>query len=215
MTESIVSKAVKAVKPSRVAGRRKSLTIPDKAAAVALWREGSMTLEDLSKKFKRRPETLSRMFKRMGVEKGSAVAEAVKKIVVAADERIMTDTQETLKKIMAVKSSYGAMSTGVAQLAWATLRRTHEAKLDIGTLKDVMAVLKMAGEIIGNSRKEMFAVLNVDKHDEIENYDELPELVVRELTGAEVVQLQLQPDEMALDSDSGGGMMPDLDLEGS
>jgi hypothetical protein len=107
------------------------------------------------------------------------------------------------------------MANGLAKLAWQELVRARNEKIDIAQLKDVMVTLKLAGDVIGNSRKELFAVLNVEKHDQVEDFDELPELTVRELTGGEITQLQNQTvdDEMGFDSDAGEDMLPDDDVE--
>lgn len=82
MTEADKKKAKKPV-------TYRQLTIAQKAEAAALWRTGSVTLEDLGKKFKKTPETLSRLFTRMGIEKGSGAAEAVKKIMATVESRTL------------------------------------------------------------------------------------------------------------------------------
>lgn len=194
--------------------RARNLTVAQKAEAVALWRSGTVTLEDLSKKFKKRPEAFSRLFKRMGIERGEAAAEAVKKIAEKVEAKTLSSVEETLKKINEAKSEYQLMSHGLAKLAWNELVRARQAKLDIASLKDVMATLKLAGEVIGNSRKEIFTILNVEKHEEKGELDELPELTVRELTPDEVntMRSRNEEDDMGAgfdESDLGGEMMED------
>lgn len=193
----------------------RQLTVSQKAEAVALWRAGSTTLEELGKKFKKHPETLSRLFKRMEIVKGSAAAEAVKKIIETAEARTLTDTEETMRKIAATRDEHFKMSRGLAGLAWAELVRARQAGTDIAQLKDLMMTLKLAGDVIGNARKELFDVLDVERYAKEESFADLPELTVRELTGAEMLQLQTQPfdDEMGeLEGTAGEDMMPS-DLE--
>lgn len=74
----------------------RQLTVAQKAEAVALWRTGSVTLEELGKKYKKHPETLSRLFTRMGIEKGSGAAEAVRKVMATVEARTLSDTEETV-----------------------------------------------------------------------------------------------------------------------
>ena len=93
--------------------------------------------------------------------------------------------------------------------------RARQANLDLGSLKDVMTTLKLAGDVIGGARKELFEILNVEKHEKTESFDELPELVVRELTGNEIGQLQLAAEEdLELENDVGAEMLPDDGKEG-
>lgn len=194
----------------------KNLSVPQKAEAAALWRNGSMTLEELGKKFKKRPEAMSRMFKKMGVVRGAAVEEAIKKIADAAEVRMLSDLEETMKKIAQVKNEHFRMSGLLAKIAFSEIQRARTEKIDIAKLKDVMMTLKLAGDVIGNSRKELFAVLNVERFDEEVDPDDLPELTVRELTGGEISQLRntVEDDEMGISSDSGEDMMPEDAEEG-
>lgn len=195
----------------RTAGS-KSLTTAQKAEAAALWRSGSVTLEDLAKKFKKRPETFSRLFSRMSIEKGSGVAAAMKKAEDAIATRALTDVEETLKRIATVRDSHFRMSQALAIMAFKDIQQAKAGALDVGKLKDVMAVYKMASDVIGNSRKELFAVLDVEKHEKDKELDELPELTVRELTQSEVNQLTDAPID-DLDGESLGAGMLDLDDE--
>ncbi len=206
-------------KPAKPAPDMRKLTTSQKAEAAALWRTGTVTLEDLGRKFKKRPEAFSRLFKRMGVEKGSSevIAERAKKIAEAAEARVVTSVEESIRKIHAMREDHYKYSSGLAKLAWSELVRARQAGIDIGGLKDVMATLKMAGDVFGNARKELFEVLNVEKHEKTDELDDLPELTVRELTTSEIGQLQMQgspDDDMGIDSDPGADMMPDDVVEG-
>lgn len=188
---------------------KKSLTVPQKAEAAALWRAGAITLDGLSKKFKMRPETFSRLFARMGIEKGSGETAAIKKVEEAMSARTLSDVEETIKRISQVKESHYKMSRGLAMMAFDDLRRAREAEVDVGKLKDKMAVYKMVTEIIGNSRKELFEILSVEKHERDGELDDLPELTVRELTQGEVSMMS-EAEEDTMDTDLGSDML-DLD----
>jgi len=208
----MIEEKKKAKKPATI----RQLTVSQKAEAVALWRAGSVTLDELGKKYKKHPETLSRLFKRMGIEKGSGAAEAVKKIVATAEARTLSDTEETMRKIAATRHEHFTMSGTLAKIAWAEILRARQAGVDLASLKDLMVTLKLAGDVMGNSRKELWAVLDVEKYSKEQSYDELPELTVRELTNDEIFLLQATPnvDEMGLDAGSGADMMPDDLSEG-
>lgn len=202
-------------KGGRKVGAR-SLTVAQKAEAVALWKAGTVTLDDLAKKFKKRPETFSRLFKRMGVEKGSAEKEAMRRAEAAAAARVASDVEETLKRIAQVKDTHFQMSRNLAAFAMRDIVQARAAGVDVGTLKDVMAVYKMAADVVGNSRKELFEILNVAKHEATIDDDDLPDLTVRELSQSEVDALRDAPtgeDELGGDGFDeealGGSMMGD------
>lgn len=195
----------------------RQLTISERAEAAALYRAGTVTLEDLAKKFKKTPETMSRLFKRMGVVKGEASAAAAKKVTEAVEAKVLNDTEETLRQISAMRREHVTYSNGLARIAWREISRAVTAGTDIAQLKDLMLTLKVAGEVMGNSRKELYTVLNVEKYERESSLDELPELTVRELTQDEIGQLQSQSiDGDTLDFDeAGGGMMPEDNPEGA
>lgn len=194
-------------KGGRVAGS-KSLLPKEKAEAVALWRSGKVTLEDLATKFKKRPETFSRLFKKMGVKKGEAIADAAREMEKAAVVAAISDTEETLRRIKLARDEHFKMSTGLAKMAWAQVVRAHQAEIPLAKIKDDLAALKIASDVIGNSRKELFEILNVEKHDKVVDEDDLPELTVRELTNDEIDQLRATPEDDGLDTD-----VTDLDLD--
>ena len=68
------------------------------------------------------------------------------------------------------------MSSALAKIAFAEITRARTAGLKIDSLKDTMMTLKLAGEIVGNARKELYALLRVEEHEKEKELDDLPEL---------------------------------------
>ena len=102
------------------------------------------------------------------------------------------------------------MSQALAVMAFRELQQAKAAGLDVGTLKDAMAVYKLASDVVGNSRKELWSVLNVEKHEASGDMDDLPELTVRELSQSEIDELRATPDDDGMDA---GATMIDLEDE--
>jgi hypothetical protein len=179
------------------------LTPSQKAEAAALWRAGSVTLDDLAKRFNKRPETFSRLFKRMNIKKGEAALEVARRAAEVVEQQLTNSVEEHARKIAKVRDEHERMSSGIAKLAWTEIVRARQANLDIGKLKDTMTVLKLASDIVGQARKEMWAILNVEEADKSREMEDLPELLVRELTPDEATQLaaQSQEDELGGDLD--------------
>ena len=176
-------------RPARPKINRK-LTPEQRAEAAALWRAGSVTLDDLSKKYGKRPENFSRLFRAMGIVKGSAVAETEKRVADELAGRVATAVAKELERISVVKDQHFAMSSALAKIAFSEITRARQAGLKLDSLKDTMMTLKLAGEVIGTSRKELYALLRVEDHDKEQELDELPELQVRELSNDQILQMQ-------------------------
>ncbi|QFZ84613.1 hypothetical protein GFK26_18470 [Variovorax paradoxus] len=176
-------------RPARPKINRK-LTPEQRAEAAALWRAGSVTLDDLSKKFGKRPENFSRMFRNMGIVKGSAVAETEKKMAEEVAARAASNVSRELERIATMKDQHFQMSSSLAKIAFAEITRARQAGLKLESLKDTMLTLKLAGEIIGNSRKEQYALLRVEEHDKDTELEDLPELQVRELSQEQILEMQ-------------------------
>ena len=168
----------------------RKLTIEQRAEAAALWRAGSVTLGDLSKKYGKRPETFSRMFKLMGLVKGSAAVETAKKLAAALAAASVSSVSVEVSRIAAMKDEHFKFSSFLAKTAMGEIFRARTAGLDLAGLRETMLTLKLAGEVVSNSRKELYALLRVEEHDLQAEIEDLPELSVAELTPEQVAQMQ-------------------------
>jgi hypothetical protein len=183
------------------------LTPSQKAEAAAMWMAGDHTIAAIAKKYGKRPESIGRIFKAMGVTKGSAKEDLTAKATALIEAKMLGSVEEHARRIMATREQHFKMSDGLAKLAWTELVRARQAGLDLGGLKDVMQTLKLAGEVIGQARKELWSVLGVEEHDKDKELESLPELMVRELTQAEVGELHMAQEE----DEMGAEMAADLD----
>jgi hypothetical protein len=179
-------------------GRKKgsrSLTPAEKAAAAAAWRAGEVTLAQLSEKYKKRPETFSRLFGKMGIKKGEAAEEVGRKVTAQIEARAVTDVEQTLQQIAETKKTFVGMHNALARLAFTEIKKAVEAKVPLSQLRLAMQTLQSASAVISKSREEIYTLLQIEKHDDNLGDDDLPELLVRELTAGEVKQLAEQDDE--------------------
>ena len=208
---NIVTEGAKLGRPKGTTGGRpigttglRKLTVGQKAEIAALYSSGTASLVDLAKKYDKDVGTISRVIKAMGVVRGSSVKETTKKIAEQIEQRALTDLEVIMQKIVKAKEEYYLMNNALAKMVWNEIKAEKgKENADLGRLKDAMSTLKIASDLIGNSRKEIFSILNVERFDEDRSHDELPELTVRELTGNEIKLLQNQSEEDEL----GGSMM--------
>lgn len=185
------------------------LTSSQKGEAIALWKSGTVTLEDLSVRFNKRKETMSKMLKAAGAVKGSDAADIAAKAAAVVETRLLGDVEVHMQRIAAAKEQHFKMTDGLAKLAWSEIVRARQSGLDIAGLKDLMQTLKLAGDVIGGARKELWVVLGIEEFDNSKELEDLPELTVRELTQGEVVELASQADI----DEMGGEMVPDMPAE--
>lgn len=182
------------------------LTPAQRAEVITLWQAGDTTLADLVKRYKKAPGTFSSLFTKHGIKKGSAAAELAAKATAVLETRMLEDVEQHANRIAQSREQHYKMTDGLAKLAWSELVRARQAGLDIAGLKDLMQTLKLAGDVIGGARKELWTILGVDEHMKSKEINDLPELTVRELTTDEIVQLA---DAEEID-EMGGSMVPDL-----
>lgn len=173
-------------------GRKKgsrSLTPQEKAEAIALWRVGEVTLEELAKKFKKRPETFSRLFKAAGVKKGELSEAHQQQVAQAVETRLLNDAEELANRIAKSKDEHYRMSKGLATLVWSEIVECRKAKKPLSSIKETMQTLNLAANTLGKVRDEIWSILQIERHDERSEDEDLPELTIRELTEEEVTQM--------------------------
>jgi transposase-like protein len=183
----------------------RKLTPAQKAEAVALWRTGEVTLEDLASRFGKRRETFSRLFTEMGIKKGEAALEHQEKVAAEVEAKILTDANEMALKIARVKDEHFRMADALGKLVWQEIVIAKREKLPIHTLRGTMHTLQMASSTLANVRSELYKILQVEKFDEAEEDNDLPELQVTELSQEDIVELQKEG--------KAGAELDELDVE--
>lgn len=213
MSEKVAPEAKKS--KAKVKSVRK-LTVAEKAEIAALYRTGSFSLDALALKFKKSKVTIAKVIKDMGIKKGDAAEAAAKKLAETIEHRVLTDAEETMRRIAKVRQEHYGMASALAHMAFKKVLNAERTGVDIASLKDVMITLKLAGDVVGNARKELFDILDVERYANQEDMTDLPELMVRELMPEEITQLQHQADEFELeDQGLGAEMLSEDPAEGA
>ena len=179
------------------------------AEAEALWEVGEVTLDDLAKKFSRDRTVFTRYFKKHGIVKGSKAAarkEEVKEAVAAAG---IDEATVLANRIRETKEDHYKMSTALAKLAWAEVLTAKKDSKPFSSIKDNLKALDNAMNVLTKARMERYAVLGLDKDDYVDE-DGLPELVISELTAAQIEELRNR-DEEGLEA--GTAVIPDASQE--
>lgn len=175
------------------------------AEAEALWEVGEVTLDDLAKRFSRDRTVFTRYFKKHGIVKGSKAAarkEEVKEAVAAAG---IDEATVLANRIRETKEDHYKMSSALAKLVWAEVLTAKKDEKPFSSIKDNLKALDNAMNVLMKARMERFAILGLDKDDYVDE-DGLPELVISELTAAQIEELRNR-DEEGLEA--GTAVIPD------
>lgn len=174
-------------KPKKRAIRH--LTASQKAQAIELWRSGEVTLDDLARKFKKNRDTFSNLFKREGVEKGSAKKELERRVQEKVQEDLANDAVVLANRIRETKEEHYKMAAGIAKLVWFTITKARQDNKPIASVGYDLKALKVAAETLRITREDRYAVLGISPDDDGEEKP-LPDLVVQELTAEDIRKMQ-------------------------
>ena len=178
------------------------MTAKQWAEAEALWETGDVTLDDLAKKFGRNRSSLSRHFTEHGIKQG-ALKEEHKKIVGDAVRAAAVDESTVLaSRIRETKEEHYKMSTALAKLVWSEVLKAKQDGAPMSSIMNNVKSLDIAATALKKLREERWSILGLDKSDFIDE-DGLPDLMITELTNAEIEALRAR-DEADLDLDVSG-----------
>lgn len=180
-------------RPKRPPGRPphapgKHMTTAQQAEACALWAAGEATLADLAKRFRKHPDTLKKLFDRRGVKKGQTAAKVREAVTAAVAESMFDDVSVLAARVKETKETHYKLAEALTRLTHGTLAKAQQEGRAFGTIVNDMKALKAAAEILRITREERYAVLGLNEqkhHDD----DELPDLVVKELTAEQIVEM--------------------------
>jgi DNA-binding transcriptional ArsR family regulator len=167
------------------------------AEAEALWESGTVTYEDLMKKFGLAQSSFERHFKKTGTVKGARAAAIKAKV----DEKLATaaidEATVIAARIKETKEQHYTMSANLSKLAYAEILQAKKDGHPVAVALNNLKALDKAMDVLAKGRAERYAILGLDRPDAV-NPDELPELVISELTAEQIEELRKR-DEADLD----------------
>ena len=162
------------------------LTPAEWAEAEAKWTSGEYTLSKLEEEYGIRRETLSRHFKKRGLEKG---ADSVGKMV---RESLKSDAELRAKaraeKIEERRTRYDDWAFALGRMVMHEVATAKKDGRPLAAIEDDLKSLQRASGTLGMDRAE-------------NEEDEIPNLVFGELTPSQVAQLRKEDDEPDLIDD--------------
>lgn len=189
--------------PGKPPAEKEKLSIAKRAELLALYETGHFSQQELADRYGVSKSTIHRIIKSAGMPNHSAAAPANP----AADimkkqlqEKQLQQAQAVADRIYKTNESHYALSELLGKLIGVELAgvaQNHKTLADIGP---AMKAAQAASLALRTVREERYAVLGLDAKKDTD--DELPELIVRELTPEQVKQMR----EMSKEADLGVGM---------
>ena len=168
---------------------KKRLTAKQWAEAEALWESGSVTYEDLMKKFGLAQSSFERHFKKRHIVKGAKAAAVRAKV----DERLaaaaIDEAAIIAARIKETKESHYTMANNLSKLAYAEILQAKKDGNPVSVAINNLKALDKAMDVLKKAREERWVVLGLDRPDAVDP-EELPELVVSELTPEQIDELR-------------------------
>lgn len=201
-------------KPSRKRVKAKSgtrLTESEKAEAITLWERGDITYEGLEKRFGRSTTTFQTLFTSRNIVRGSKKEQAAKEMADAVATAANQNAVIYAQRVKDIKEARFKSSENVRKLSTSLIAEARAKGLDMSTQLASMKTIEVYGKILKMAFDEGYLALGVDPND-IGEEKPLPELVVQELTAAQIEELikgNRVGSEDALDTD---GLMGDEGL---
>lgn len=191
----------------------KRLTSSQKAEAIALWRSGAATLDDLSKRFSKTQETFSRLFTKEGIKKGESADRHATKVEKKVEDAIFDDAGEMARRIKEVKEETYKTSRGLTKLIWNEIVSANRDKRQVSTTMSNLKALEKAGQALRIAREETYVALGIADGEKDDDAT-IPELKVQELTAADILEIQRkQNEEESQENDEGDGLLDIADVD--
>ena len=168
---------------------KRRLTVRQWAEIKALWESGNTTLDELSKRYLVSVSSFTRHFAAKGIKKGSKAEAIEKKAAAKVEQMAISEATVIAGRIRETKEQHYTMATNIAKLTWNEILQAKAGKLPFSTALNNLKALDVASNILKKSREERYAVLGLDRPDAVDP-DELPELVISELTAGEIQELR-------------------------
>ncbi|MDF9790854.1 UNVERIFIED_ORG: hypothetical protein M2438_001348 [Methylobacterium sp. SuP10 SLI 274] len=171
------------------------------AEAEAAWTSGSASLPELAHRFGATERALQAHFAKLGLEKGSAAKTLAAKVAVRVKEQQESDVGTLTERALTIRETTYSYATKIERMI---VERLDAAAADPDQVYAAAASVKMltnaaaALERIHTLKRSALGITDEDM-----NTDEVPVLVIKNLSDIEVASIrQRQSDEDEFDNDS-------------
>lgn len=158
-----------------------------------MWESGDFIYEDLVKRFGKAASTFERHFKKHGIVKGAKAAATKKKVEEKLASAAVDEVTVMAVRVKETKEEHYKMAAALAKLTWNEILKTKQDGSPVAVALNNIKTLDAAMNVLTKARQERWAVLGLDRPDAVDP-DELPELVISELTEEQIKELRDRDD---------------------
>lgn len=173
------------------------------AEAIAFWKSGTATLEELSVKFKVNKSTLSRLFKKNGAEKNETKDATTKIAESAVTAAIINDSIIFAQRVKETKEEHYKIATMITRIISSKVANTQKEGKSHTSIAGDVKTLQQAAMALKILREERYATLGIST-DDVSDDRPMPDLIVQELTVEDIQQMSrenmVQDDDFDFDS---------------
>lgn len=157
----------------------------------AVYALGDATGAELAKKYAISERAISRHMEKKGIRHGMSAAARDAEIKRKLAEETADDVAKRAMRIRKTKEDHYKWSEALAGLTMQEILEAKKAKSSLSSIGNNLRALRIAAETLSRLRDERYQVLDVEAGD---NGDELPELVIRNLTADQIKRIQEDKD---------------------
>jgi len=195
--------------------KTRRLTKAQWAEIKELYELGQATASELAARFDVSVQALSQYFKRHGIKAGSRAHEVAKKVAASVTEASAEGASEFVterrKRIEETKTEHYKMQSTLDKMIFNLAIKAAKEGVPVSTYLEDVKTYRQMKAALAIGRHERYVVL--DAEGEIDQ-KELPELVIRELTDNEVVEIRnrTEDDDFAVELEELPGDVADDDI---
>lgn len=156
----------------------------------ALYEAGTATIDELATQFEVKPDTLRKRLKREGVVKGSRSEQVAEAAASAAADAAREQAERMVRRIGETKEQHYQYAEAIAKVTMKTIVAAQNKGQALAAIEGDLSALQRAMKTLETARKERWAILGLDNDDG--NPEDVPELLVSELTEEQVREIQEQ-----------------------
>jgi len=191
---------------ARAESKKKPNLKPSQIAEMeAMWESGEVTLKELAERFNRSQDNISRHMTLNGVVKGAKAEEYSRMIKEKIAQELMGDVGEHAKRIRQAKDYALGQIDLIKKLAANEIIGAKKKNLNLSSTLPALRALDQYMKVVSGCRNEEYILLGIKEFEEKVEQEDIPELIVTELTGEEIERMrqeQREFDQMVDEADT-------------
>jgi predicted DNA-binding protein YlxM (UPF0122 family) len=166
------------------------------------WAHGRFaTMRELAEQFGVPEPAVQDHLKHKRIRKGQAIEEYNRKLQEELDKKVQQEAKVLADRIAETREDHYKMASGIAKLTWAEIIKAKADGIPWAAAKSNLQGLEAAMKVLKLAREERFAVLGLDRPGADDETEDVPELLVNELTQEQMDEMRQRGEQALFESD--------------